>query len=85
MKDLDKMQVMAKGEIGFLNVIVKPLWVLVNKIYDNKFENEVKNIENNINSWEKIQEEENNIKKAKINEAFKSFDEIHQLSSEEFK
>jgi hypothetical protein len=55
MKDLDKMNVMAKCEMGFLKVIVQPLWSLINNFLENKIEECVLNLNNNIIEWEKIQ------------------------------
>lgn len=33
MKDLDKLGVMAKNEMGFFKVIVRPLWAILNDFY----------------------------------------------------
>lgn len=38
------MHVIAKGEIGFFKFIVLPLYVLLNRFFDNEIEHYVKNI-----------------------------------------
>lgn len=56
MQNLDKIQIMAKQEIGFIKVIVKPLWVLVNNFLDNYLDDASKNCDDNIKEWENLQE-----------------------------
>ena len=41
MKDLNKLHVLAKGEMGFFKFIVKPLWVLLNKFVDNDLKEQI--------------------------------------------
>lgn len=31
LKDLDKIEILSKNEIGFINAIVKPLWITLSK------------------------------------------------------
>lgn len=47
MKDLHKNDVMAKAEMGFIKVIVYPLWCLINTFLNNELEECIKNLSNN--------------------------------------
>lgn len=49
---------MAKGEIGFISVIVKPLWETINKFCGFGFRKQVENVEKNLKYWQQIKEEE---------------------------
>ncbi|EGR31394.1 hypothetical protein IMG5_110740 [Ichthyophthirius multifiliis] len=57
LKDLDKRDILAKSEIGFINAIVKPLWELLNKFLGNDLEFSIKNLYANIQEWEQISKE----------------------------
>ncbi|CAD8159906.1 unnamed protein product [Paramecium pentaurelia] len=54
MKDLDQQEIMAKNEMGFFKVIVRPLWASLNEFYDKQLQNVIDNVENTIINWEKI-------------------------------
>ncbi|CAK69783.1 unnamed protein product (macronuclear) [Paramecium tetraurelia] len=54
MKDLDKQEIMAKNEMGFFKVIVRPLWASLNEFYGKQLQNVIDNVENTIINWEKI-------------------------------
>ncbi|KAM3132153.1 hypothetical protein pb186bvf_015748 [Paramecium bursaria] len=54
MKDLDKAAVMAKSEIGFLKVIVRPSYLLLSEFLDNRLQHCIQNIDETIQQWEKI-------------------------------
>ena len=57
MKDLDQRDVMAKAEMGFLKVIVQPLWIIMNNFLKNQVTDQVENISNNLKEWENIYNE----------------------------
>ncbi|CAD8060747.1 unnamed protein product [Paramecium primaurelia] len=59
MKDLDKQEIMAKNEMGFFKVIVRPLWASLNEFYDKQLQNVIDNVENTIINWEKIYHTQN--------------------------
>ncbi|CAD8145563.1 unnamed protein product [Paramecium pentaurelia] len=54
MKDLDKQEIMAKNEMGFFKVIVRPLWASLNEFYEKQLQDVIDNVENTIIKWEKI-------------------------------
>lgn len=62
LKDLDKIHIMAKSEMGFFKVIVRPLWFTINQfmvfmqylIQDGFVGISITNLDNTIISWEKI-------------------------------
>lgn len=56
MKDLDQINIMAKAEMGFLKMIVQPLWTLLNTFLDNELEDLIKRLCQNAEEWEKIYE-----------------------------
>jgi hypothetical protein len=51
LKGLENRANMAKGEQGFLTVIVKPLWETVNRFCGGGFRGQVENIERNLKEW----------------------------------
>jgi hypothetical protein len=53
-KDVDKIQNQAKGELGFLRVIVKPLWELLNKFYAGQLTRLILNMDTAMEQWEQI-------------------------------
>ena len=57
MKDLDQRDIMAKAEMGFLKVIVQPLWIIMNNFLKNQASEQVENISNNLKEWENIYNE----------------------------
>lgn len=57
MKDLNKSHVMAKSEVGFMKVIVKPLYVMLNEFYQGKLDFCLENIEETTREWEKLTKE----------------------------
>jgi len=60
MKDLDQIGIMAKAEMGFIKMIVQPLWGLMNIFLDHELEDVIKRLNDNANSWEKIYLESSN-------------------------
>ena len=58
MKDLEKPVVLAKAEIGFIKFIQRPIWSLINVFFGNRLHFIMQNIEENINLWEKLLDEE---------------------------
>ena len=54
MKDLDQIGVMAKAEMGFIKMIVLPLWSIVDLFLDHEVEGIIKNLNKNAERWEKI-------------------------------
>eukprot|EP00828_Plagiopyla_frontata_P042444 TRINITY_DN6330_c0_g1_i2.p1 TRINITY_DN6330_c0_g1~~TRINITY_DN6330_c0_g1_i2.p1 ORF type:complete len:349 (-),score=60.56 TRINITY_DN6330_c0_g1_i2:192-1238(-) len=59
MKDLDKLIVMAKAEMGFIQSIVLPVWKIVDLfLEDNQLAVCIKNLEENKHQWELIYLEE---------------------------
>lgn len=54
MKDLDKNDILAKAELGFIRFIQKPLWKVLNEFLGNSLQVQMENIENNIKEWEKL-------------------------------
>ncbi|KAL4444476.1 hypothetical protein ABPG74_016769 [Tetrahymena malaccensis] len=57
LKDLDKRDILAKSEIGFINAIVKPLWELLNKFLGDDLQISTNNLSNNIKQWDQINKE----------------------------
>lgn len=57
MKDLDRNDIMAKAEMGFIKVIVQPLWSLLNRFLNHDLNDYIKNLITNAESWEKIYNE----------------------------
>lgn len=57
LKDLDRMDILAKSEIGFIKFIVRPLWINLNQFLQDDLKQCTDNLEENIKSWEKIYEE----------------------------
>ena len=60
LKDLDQISIMAKAEMGFIKMIVYPLWSLVNFFLDNELVEVLKTLNLNAESWEKIYLESSN-------------------------
>lgn len=58
MKGLDNLTNIAKQEIGFIKVIIRPLWFEVNNFMENTLKECVDNVDDNRNRWEAILEEE---------------------------
>lgn len=58
MKGLDNLANIAKQEIGFIKVIIRPLWNEVNKFMENSLKECVELIDDNQKQWEKIMEDE---------------------------
>ncbi|CAD8156083.1 unnamed protein product [Paramecium octaurelia] len=54
LKDLHKIHIMAKSEMGFFKVIVRPLWFTLNAFFDGYLHQSITNLDNTIISWEKI-------------------------------
>lgn len=55
MKDLNIMHVLAKNEMGFLKVIVQPLYKEISSFYDDPVLNKLlTNVEDNIERWQNI-------------------------------
>ncbi len=54
MKDLDNTEVMAKAEMGFIKVIVLPLWTELNKILGGDVNQAVERLKRNQYEWESI-------------------------------
>ena len=54
MIDLNKPHVVAKQESQFIKVLIFPLWKSVNLFFDNFLECSIKNIEENMNEWNKL-------------------------------
>jgi hypothetical protein len=54
MKDLDNPEVMAKAEMGFIKVIVLPLWNELNKILGGDVNQAVERLKRNQHEWESI-------------------------------
>lgn len=52
-KGLDNPKNMAKNEIGFLKVIVKPLWEIIFK-FSGEFEQLIKNLNETIQTYESV-------------------------------
>ena len=48
------MHVLAKNEMGFLKIIVKPLWEALNETVKQKLGEALENIERNIEQWNLI-------------------------------
>lgn len=45
---------MAKAEMGFIKVIVQPLWTIVNNFLNKDFDDALKNLIKNSENWERI-------------------------------
>ncbi|CAK67167.1 unnamed protein product (macronuclear) [Paramecium tetraurelia] len=58
MKDLDKLHVMSKNEIGFIKVIVRPLYHQLNLFGKGAFQDCVDNLDETIFEWEKVYQQE---------------------------
>ena len=58
MKGLDNLANIAKQEIGFIKVIIRPLWVEVNNFMENTLKECVENVDENKSRWEGLLEEE---------------------------
>ncbi|CAD8121676.1 unnamed protein product [Paramecium sonneborni] len=54
MKDLHIPHIMAKSEIGFLKVIVRPCYALLSEFMEDKLKHCISNIDDTIQYWEKI-------------------------------
>lgn len=48
LKDLDRMDILAKSEIGFIKFIVRPLWINLNSFLQDDLKQCVNNLEDNI-------------------------------------
>jgi cAMP-specific phosphodiesterase 4 len=57
LKGLENRKTMATGEIGFLTVIVKPLWETINRFTRGTFAHQIENMEETIKEWKRIAEE----------------------------
>ena len=55
-RDLHKKHIMAKGEIGFISFVIKPMWESYHE-FTGICEKQVENIKKNLEEWEKIKEE----------------------------
>lgn len=53
-KDLDINEVRYKNEFNFNKFIIQPLWQVFNKTLNDGIEECVKNVEDNVNQWEKL-------------------------------
>ncbi|KRX08646.1 hypothetical protein PPERSA_03517 [Pseudocohnilembus persalinus] len=71
MKDLHKIDVLAKGEKGFFKMLVLPLWIQLNDFLEGFLNQNVQNLLNVIQTWDKISQEP---QKYKI-----EFDKLNQL------
>ncbi|CAK89274.1 unnamed protein product (macronuclear) [Paramecium tetraurelia] len=58
MKDLDKLHVMSKNEIGFIKVIVRPLYHQMNQFGKGAFQVCVDNLDETTFEWEKVYQQE---------------------------
>ncbi|CAD8127538.1 unnamed protein product [Paramecium sonneborni] len=58
MKDLDKLHVMSKNEMGFIKVIVRPLYYQMNLFGKGAFQICVNNLDETIFEWEKVYQQE---------------------------
>ena len=58
MKGLDNLVNIAKQEIGFLKVIIRPLWVEVNNFMENTLKECIDNVDDNKIRWEALLEQE---------------------------
>ncbi|CAD8211408.1 unnamed protein product [Paramecium octaurelia] len=58
MKDLDKLHVMSKNEIGFIKVIVRPLYHQLNLFGKGAFQECMDNLDETIFEWEKVYQQE---------------------------
>lgn len=58
MKGLDNLANIAKQEIGFIKVIIRPLWNEVNNFMENSLKECVELIDDNQKQWEKIMQDE---------------------------
>ena len=54
LKDLDQKHILAKSEIGFIKVIVKPIFDTLDNFLKNDLKALVENLENNISEWQNI-------------------------------
>lgn len=54
MKELEKENMRARSEIGFIKIILRPLWTTLNSFFDGRFEEQMKTIEQNLKRWELI-------------------------------
>lgn len=84
MKDLDQIAVMAKAEMGFIKMIVSPLWSLINMFMDNELENLITNLNKNAEKWEQIYLENTNDteKKSFLFTIFQNEDQSSEQNSE---
>lgn len=84
MKDLDQIGVMAKAEMGFIKMIVSPLWSLINMFLDNELENLIVNLNKNAEKWEQIYLENTNDteKKSFLFTIFQNEDQSSEQNSE---
>lgn len=53
-KDLEKSEVLAKNEVGFINYIIMPLWTKVNELLDNEISFILDNIKDNLGKWKEM-------------------------------
>ena len=58
MKGLDNLANIAKQEIGFIKVIIRPLWAEINTFMENSLKECLDHVDANKNKWEKVYEEE---------------------------
>ncbi|CAD8208983.1 unnamed protein product [Paramecium pentaurelia] len=58
MKDLDKLHVMSKNEMGFIKVIVRPLYYQMNVFGKGAFQICVNNLDETILEWDKLYQKE---------------------------
>ncbi len=54
MMGLDKVPTMAKQEMQFVNVIIKPLWTVVNDFFNGELKECVENCQENIKKWDEV-------------------------------
>lgn len=76
MKDLDQIGIMAKAEMGFIKMIVSPLWGLLNTFSEQELAPIMINLNKNAESWEQVYLKNNNDpeKKSFLNILFKEED-----------
>jgi hypothetical protein len=58
MKGLDKLENIAKQEIGFIKAIIKPIWEVMNNFMEGSLQICVDSVNNNSIEWEKVYEAE---------------------------
>ncbi|CAD8103195.1 unnamed protein product [Paramecium sonneborni] len=59
MKDLQKISVLSKSEIGFYKFFVRPLYVSLSKFMDHQLQDRIDNIDETIIEWDQLATQEN--------------------------